>query len=408
MLIVIKAAWRNLWRNKRRTLFLVSAITIGLLGVIFFQSFMNGYKASMRDNAVATLTGHAKITAPGYQDNPVPSINFPRDEDRLLSLRRNPVVRGAASRVVGMVMASNAERSDRVTLVGVEPSFEKDVSIIPEAIVEGRWLKKTDVRKLVVGGAFCRRFKTKLGRRVVLMAYDTVGEISSQSFRIVGVFKSPTDSFDRSTVYATLSETQKFFALQDRVTEVVLWGDSAENAEALTELAENLWKGAGVQIKSWRELLPLMVQMFKLWDSVMGVFYLIYFIAMAFGIANTFLMVVHERTREFGVILALGVSRGMVMLMMIFESAFLAAFASLIGVGVGVASSAYFFKAGIDLSFAAEGMEFFGAASVIHPYLTPADVLKSFAATIFTAMIVSLYPAWKAGRVQPAEAIRME
>ncbi len=409
MLIMIKTAWRNLWRNKRRTLIMISAITVGLFGVVGFIGLMNAYKENMRDNAVNTLTGHVKITALGYHDNPVPTLNFPLPPGAVQAINNAPEVVGAASRVVGMVMASNSERSDQVTLLGIEPGREAKVSILPKSIIEGRWLKGGDKRKIVVGKSLLERFKTKLGRRIVLMAYDAEGELSSQVFRIVGVFKTPTDAFDKTHIYVPLEQAQEFFVIPGRVTELVIMGESAERAQELVAEIKAHWKGdPNLEIKDWLEMLPMLAQLFKFWDAGLAIFYSIYFIAMAFGIANTFLMVVHERTREFGVMLALGVSRKMIMIMMIAESMLLAVFAGAVGAGLGIAMSFYFGKFGLDLSFAAAGQEYFGASSVMYPYLTAKDVAASLLATIVTAICVSIYPAWKAGRVQPVEAIRMQ
>ncbi len=409
MLIIIKTAWRNLWRNKRRTLIMISAITVGLFGVVGFIGIMNAYKANMRDNAVNTLTGHAKITAVGYLDNPVPTLNFPLPEGAVQAIAGAPEVEGAAARVVGMVVASNSERSDQVTMVGVQPSREASVSILPGSMVDGRWFEESDTRKIIIGQALLKRFKTKLNRRIVLMAYNADGEVSSQVFRIVGVFKTPTKVFDKTHIYIPLKEAQQFFSIPGNVTELVIMGDSAERASELAAKVKASWKGdPNLTISDWQEMLPMLTELFKFWDAGMGIFYTIYFIAMAFGIANTFLMVVHERTREFGVMLALGVTRKMVMVMMVVESLLLALFAGAVGAGLGIGLNWYFGKFGLDLSFAAAGQEFFGASSVMYPYLTPTQVVISLAATIVTAIVVSIYPAWKAGRVQPVEAIRMQ
>ena len=137
-MIMLKTAWRNLWRNKKRTFILVAAIAVGLSGILFFTGFMNGYLTQMQENAVSTLTGHVKVIRGEYRDDPVPSLNFPQDESFVRMIRANPIVVGAAFRAVGTVMASNAERSDRVSFVGVQPDREGNVSIVPASIISSR------------------------------------------------------------------------------------------------------------------------------------------------------------------------------------------------------------------------------------------------------------------------------
>lgn len=406
MLMIVATAWRNLWRNVRRTVILLSGVSVGLFGVLFYIGFVNAYFEQMKENAVATLTGHVKVNAPGYQENPSPSKNIPADEDLLAELRKDPLIQGAASRVIGVAMAANPERTEQVTLVGVMADQEASISAVPGGVTQGRWLRDGEDRALVVGEAFLKRYKTKLDRRVVLMAYNSQGDIASEAFKIVGAFKTDTEMFDEQHVYTSLSEAQKFFALGDRVTEHTIVGVNINDAPVVREKVAAKFDPKTYQVQAWTELVPLLTDMMELTKSTLWIFYGVFYLAMGFGIANTFLMVVHERTRELGVMLALGVSKGLIMGMMMIEAVLVAIAGAIVGGGISIAVVAYFAKVGLDFSFAAEGMEMWGGAGIMYPYLTADNLALVMSLTVAIAVVMSLYPAWLASRVHPVEAIR--
>lgn len=408
MALIARIAWRNLWRNRRRTLLMLGAIVVSLLGVLFFVSFYNGYLEQMKDNAVSTLTGHVKIRHARFADNPLPRWNVAFDEARLSAVRAAPGCAGASARVIGSAMAGTAERSETVTVIGALPKAEPSVSIVPGSVTRGRWLEDSDERAIVVGEAFLKRFDVRLGRRVVLMAYDTTGEIASQVFRIVGAYKTNTLAFDRSTLYIGLADAQALFATPGRVTEIVALARAADDAPALAAAVEPLAAGADETVRTWRDIDPILGAMIDFSYQSLALFNAIFYIAMAFGIANTFLMIVHERTRELGVMSALGVARRTIVGMLLTEAAWLAAAGGAIGVAAGGALTAWLGARGMDLSRWGEGMEMLGMSGVIRPFLRTGDVSSALVTTLVVSMLMSLYPAWKAGRVRPVIAIRME
>jgi len=400
------AAWRNLWRNKRRTLILVAAITVGLWGVLASMAFVNAWLDDSVKNAVSTTVGHVQIQAPGYHDNPQVRLNLPDDAALLGRLRALAGVRGACARVQAQVLLSNSEKAEMGLAVGADPATEPTVSVIPKSIVEGQWLKPGERGGIVVGREFLKRFKTRLGRRVVLRGTNAAGDVSDASFRIVGVFQTAMLSFDRSTVYITLADAQTVFGLEGKVTEYVLVTDSPQYSERLKPLVVAAVPRQGFAVTTWQEQLPMVVQLLNFSGGIMWYFYSFFFIAMAFGIANSFLMVVHERTREIGMMLALGVRRRTIMGVLLIESFLLAVVASLVGNGISYAMVDYLHHHGLDLSAWAEGMSWAGMSQVMYPFLTPQDIASATIATAITALVMTTYPAWKASRLRPVQALR--
>ncbi|MCZ7586319.1 MAG: FtsX-like permease family protein [Deltaproteobacteria bacterium] len=240
------------------------------------------------------------------------------------------------------------------------------------------------------------------------MAYDANGEVASQAFRILGTFRATVEAYEKATIYVALDDAQKFFATPGRVTEIVVAGTDLDAASRTAQATQAALGDEVTTGRAWDALEPLVAQMIDVSRSSMGIFYGVFYLAMAFGIANTFLMIVHERTRELGVLLALGVTRGRVMAMLLFEALFVSAIGSVIGGGVGVAINIYYGRVGMDLSFAGQGMEMLGLGSVIHTFITPEELAGAVATTFAISIVVALYPAWKAGRVSPVQAIRMQ
>jgi len=404
-------AWRNLWRNKRRTLILILAITIGLWGVLISMAWVNAWLDDTVKNSTSTTVGHVQLQAPGYYDNPQVRLNLPDDEKLLKQLSSLPTTKGAGARVRGQVLLSNAEKAEMGELVGADPTREGDLSVIPGHIVEGRWLKPGETGKIVVGQEFLKKFKTKIGRRVIIRGNNALGEISDAAFRIVGAYRTNLMQFDRRTAYVTLADAQKFFAVEGRVTEYVLTASSPQFSEQLKNEVTALAlppasEGKPIVVTTWLEQLPLVVKMMEMAGAFMWYFYAFFFVAMAFGIANSFLMVVHERRREIGMMLALGVRRRTVLGVLMIEAFLLAIVGSIVGNGIGVAVVAYLGKYGLDLSRWAEGMNQFGMSSVIYFFLRLEDVVTATLATAITCIAVTLYPAYKASRLRPVETLR--
>ncbi|MHA1569372.1 MAG: ABC transporter permease [Alphaproteobacteria bacterium] len=405
--MLIITAWRNLWRNKRRTLILIAAITVGLWAVLLSMAFFTAWLADTVKNSVSTTVGHVQVQAPGYYENPQVKRNLPYDPALVEKLALVPGSFGACARIQGQVLLSNAEKAEMGLAVGTDPSREKTVSVIPDSLVEGRWLEAGENGKIVVGQAFLEKFKTKIGRRVILRGNDANGEIADMLFHIVGAYRSTMKPFDERTVYITLSDAQRFFALDGKVTEYVAVAQAPRLAEELKLHVQQATPAEGHKVTSWQEQLPLVVKIKKMTDSIVWYFYSFFYIAMAFGIANAMLMVVHERTREIGMMLALGVRRITILGVVMFEALLLALTAAVVGNGLGYLIVLYFTHYGLNLSAWAEGMNQWGMSAVMYPYLTVNDIITATVATVITAFIMTLYPAWKASRLRPVKALRV-
>lgn len=397
-------SWRNIWRNPRRTAIILVAIVIGAWAMLFFASLSRGMIESMLTNSLNTLTGHIQIQKPQYRDDPVVEnrIENPGPIQTILEATLPPgSIRVNRIQVDGV--ASNARNSEGVAIIGIEPDKEADASFYGDAIVAGRLLDHDDAHGIVVGKAFVDAFDTKLGRKVVLMTQGADRETASRAFKIRGIYRAELQATEKRYVFITLAAARELLGVNTAVTNICVKladrGAVAPVAESLrTKLPDDL------ATLTWKQMLPLLTGYIGMFDSFMLLWYLVVFVAMAFGLINTMLMAVLERTREFGLLKALGMKPIWIVRGVLTECLILLTIGLAIGNLAGFASI-HALSDGLDLSFVADGSEYFGMGNIIVPFLTVRDILSINCVILGLGLIVCLYPALKAGRITPIEAM---
>lgn len=403
---LVKMAWLNIWRNPRRTVILVCAVAAGLVGILFSMAFVNGWIRQLVSDAVGTYEGHVKVLARGYNDNPVIENSFEPSERIRSALESDPRVRSFVARAAVQGLLSTPEHSLVVTIIGTDPEREGDVSTVFRMLREGRALSGGAEGEILLGRNLSEKIRKGPGKKVVLMSQQLGGEIGTAAFRAVGLFDVGSGSFNEANVYITLREAQRMLNLGGRVTEIaVLLHDIADSDAVAADLAARLGDES-LEVLTWRQRLPYVRETLEMMGDYTWIYYLIFYIAMAFGIVNTLMISIGERTHEIGVLMAVGMTRARLMAVIVLESFFIAVVAVAAGLAAGAALVGWFNARGIDLSAFAEGMDLFGMAHVIRPVLVAADVGSAVAGTFAIAVLFSLLPAWRAARLVPVEALR--
>lgn len=402
--IVFRIAWRNLWRNHRRSLIMLSAIALGLWGMIWMTALMRGMVDQMIDSSIKTLSGHIQIHAPGYLEDP--SIEYlvpPLDQTPALQtlLGSDDVV--AWSQRIRVPAVIRSERDVfAVTLVGIDPAKEKGLSFIGDSVTDGEYLKSVDDRKLLVGKKLLERLETKLNRRVVLMSQDPENNIAERGFRIGGMFDTDLEATETGYVFAGLETVRQMLKTGPGISEVSLLGHDYRELDVLLDKARSAAPDADV--KTWVEQDPYMGSMLAVMDGFVLVWFAVIFLALSFGLVNTLLMAVFERTREIGLVQALGMKSTNILYMVLVESIIML----LIGLAAGNILSWLTIlplKDGIDVSSVAAGMEFAGMSSTLLPAVKMNDVVLANLLVLVLGIAASLFPAWRASRKVPIEAI---
>ena len=402
----LQLAWRNIWRNPRRTTVILAAVIIGVWSMIFLGALMRGIAVGMVKNGIATLTGHIQIHHKGYRDDPAieNSITNRQVVKKALSQSLPPLAQ-RTRRVRVNAIANNARHSSGVTMVGIDPRAEAKVSFIGSAISRGRYLAQDDSNGILVGKALLEKFETKIGRKLVLMSQDKKQEIASRAFRIVGVFRAEMESTEKQFVFVTRSAAQKMLKLGNGISEIaILLPHGYENLDVYEKLKAAL-PSDQFEIHSWRELLPFQTAYLRILDGFMWFWFLVVFVAMGFGIVNTTLMAVFERMREFGLMKALGMKPWWILREVLVESFLLLICGLIVGNCLGFLSIYALSGSGIDLSALAAGAEYAGMSRIIYPAIAIKDVLAANLTVLLLGLLVSLYPAIKASRFTPVQAL---
>ncbi len=402
----LQLAWRNIWRNPRRTTVILAAVIIGVWSMIFLGALMRGIAVGMVKNGIATLTGHIQIHHKGYRDDP--AIENSMLNRQVVEKALSEILPRRAhwtSRVRVNAIANNARHSSGVTMVGIDPLAEAKISFIGSAVSKGGYLAQGDSNGILIGQALLEKFETKVGRKLVLMSQDKEQEIASRAFRIVGVFRAEMESTEKQFVFVSRSAGQKMLKLGNGISEIaILLTDGYENRDAYNKLKAAL-PADQFEVHSWRELLPFQTAYLRILDGFMWFWFLVVFVAMGFGIVNTTLMAVFERMREFGLMKALGMKPWWILREVLVESFLLLICGLIIGNFLGFLSIYALSGSGIDLSALAAGAEYAGMARIIYPAIALKDVLVANLTVLVLGLLVSLYPAIKASRFTPVKAL---
>lgn len=401
-----KLAWRNIWRNPKRTTVILLAVVIGVWNMIFAGALMRGVEVGMIKNGIATLTGNIQIHRKGYRHDPAVenSITDPKAVETALQ-KILPSGARWTSRVRVSAIAANARHTSGVTLVGIDPPREAGISFIGQAVTQGRYLAPDDAYGIVVGKSLLDKFETKIGHKLILMSQAANRDISSRAFRIVGVFKAEMQSTEKRFAFVTMPAAQQMLQLKNSVSEFSIVLPNRLDNSQLASALQSVLPSNYYEISTWRELLPMLDAYLKLSDGFIYIWFVVIFIAMGFGIVNTTLMAVFERMREFGLLKALGMKPFWIIRGVLTEAFLILLLGIVIGNVLGFLSVLALSENGIDLSALAAGTEFAGMSRILYPVIYAKDAITANLVVFVLGLLVCLYPAVKAARFTPVEAL---
>ncbi|MEJ2256345.1 MAG: FtsX-like permease family protein [Woeseiaceae bacterium] len=401
--VLAQLAWRYLWRNRRRTIIMLSAVSVGIWAMIFMMALSRGMVDQMISDGISVIPGHVQIHDPDFLDDPSISNPIPYSEAELEHKFDDAGFVAWASRVRVPAVITSERESRGVTLLGIDPAAEREFTFVDYDRVDGRFLDGVDDNGLVMGAKLADTLETEVGKRVVLMSQGPDNDIADRGFRVVGLFHTSRESYEESFVFLGRQTAQEMLHIGDATTEVVFVGDDYRNVDPVFEKVTAAVDDS-VTVSRWTEVDRYLGTILKTMDGFMLIWVVVIFLALSFGLVNTLVMAVFERVREIGLMLALGMKPGMVLGQIVIESMLLLSIGLLIG-DVLAYISVKPLESGIDLSIVAKGMEMFGASSVLYPKLYLKDVILANVVVLLLGFLASLSPAWRASRYQPVEAI---
>ena len=403
---LLKLAWRNVLRNVRRSLITVAAISVGLASLVFLWGLIDGMNEQMIENSTSYLSGHLKIHGKGYHDDKKLHRALTDDPATRARLLKDSNIKALSARIEGKALLNSANKSRGVMVIGVDPENETKVTTINKTVVAGRYLRPNDIEGMLIGDQAAQILGVKLGEEAVLITQAIDGSIGAGRYRIVGIFDTGIDVVDTNYTFITLEGARDLYSMWGQAT---AWAIRLEHRQQSAQVAEALSRKLGpeYEVLGWRKLLPSVVQAVLFHEAMTYIILGIMFVVVAVGIANTILMAVMERTREFGVMMALGTSRAQVVGLVILESLLLGIagifFGNLIGLGINF----YLAGAGLNLEQFTAALESMpGLSAIVYP-ATRWDHVVELSAIVFSISILpAIYPAWRAAGIEPVEAIR--
>jgi ABC-type lipoprotein release transport system permease subunit len=396
-------AWRNLWRNYRRTLIMVLAIAIGVWAMIFMSALMRGMTDQMVRNGLNTLPGEVQIHHIDYRRDPSVVNSMTPPEGALLEVLQQPPVAAWAGRVRVPAVISSERGSRSVLLLGVEPAAELALGSLPEEILEGRMLEGVNDRGLVIGESLARRLETGLGKRVVIMSQDPDNNVVDRGARVVGIYRARLQGSEDRFVYAGRAVLQEMLGIGEQLSEIALTGNDYRHVDAWYPRVAAA-AGSELEVMSWTQLDGFLSSMLATQDGFTLVFMVVVFLVLSFGLVNTLVMAVFERVREIGLMQALGMRPGMILGQILLESLYLLCLGLALGNLLALATILPL-ESGIDISSVAQGMEMMGMGTTLYPALYVRDMLMSTAIVVGLGLLASFAPAWRASRLDPVAAL---
>ena len=408
MNIILRLAWRNLWRHARRTWLTVGAMVFSNTLLVFMISLQFGMYGLMIDNTLKVFTGHLQVQAPGYKDDQKMRLVVPDVIDLAGSLREQLGSDRIAARAWAFGLASSEERSYGVGIYGVEPASETVVSNIPGLISEGRYLDDTNGMEIVIGSVLARNLRAGVGDELTLLGSGLDGSFAAAVVEIVGIFKSGVPDIDRNIAEMPIGTFQDIFYMQGAGHQVVLFADSLRGVTPLRNKVEALLpSGADLVVHDWDELQPGLKQAIQADISSALFMYGVLVILVAFSVLNTQLMSVLERTHEFGIVMALGLKAGRLGRLVMLETALMGLLGFVLGALTGALVTGWFQYNGLTYPGMEEMAAAFNLPSRVYPPVSLVTTIAGPLVVYLFTLLAAIYPALRLHRLHPVEAMRV-
>jgi ABC-type lipoprotein release transport system permease subunit len=415
-----KLAFRNITRNANRNKFVIASIAMGLSTLFWMKSIFSGHNQNMIQVATTTFIGSVQIHNPNFLKSKSVLEHFPTNElDQLLSNIKDISV---TKRIYFPALISTANDSSLGQIYGIDPVNEEKITELKNNLVRGSYLtNETDatctLKEIYISEKLSEKLKADLGDKIVLMGQAVDGTTGNDLFRVTGIFNTGSGEFDQNHSFIHLNCASDLASLQNRVHEVTIQPtvNSKKTDIELQEEIKTIFKSheetKGLEVTTWREFLPSLATMVRVNAGVMNMITFIFFLVITLGVVNSMLMSIFERTKEFGVMLALGVTPGQVRKIIFYESLMLALLAAAVGTVIGFAVVSYHHHYGFDITPFIGGKNKssfvgFKFKPMVYPIIEWTLYLKLLFLEISFIVLAGLYPAAKAARVEPIESIR--
>ncbi len=406
MLLYLRLAWRNIWRHRRRTLIIVLAMGVAFAGLMFYDGIIEGFTEAIYGNAIRVLGGNIQVHAAGYREkvDSNPMIPLPNDAGVIQAALQNPNVTSATRRIVTGGMMSNHEGAFGITIYGIDPPAEQPVSLIAQHITSGRVLEADDRDFVLIGKGLADEMGVQVGDRVTMVGSDIHKQNRQRAMTVAGIYDIGLQSEEKRMVYISLAEAQDLYGLPGQSTEVqITLKQLGQEKAVIAGLAPRL---PGYEVESWDKNYPELGTAINQKGAVMNVFSVIILMIVGIGILNLLLMAIYERTREIGLLGAIGLKPRQIALLFLLEGFMIGVVGVGIGAVFGLALNGGLGLVGLDYSSFSGLTEYMALISGrIYPTLGLAGLPGRALTVLVITTLAAVYPAILAAQREPAEAL---
>jgi len=404
MFILLKIAWRNIWRNPRRSWVLVWAVTFGLWMGVFLTAFYNGLIEQRIALAINTESSHIQMHHPLFKPDYEIKHVLPEFASILQSLNEISRIQSVTSRMVIAGLAASANGSTGVVIQGVSPESEHRVTKLCQKLTSGVCLQEGNLHSVMISESLAKKLKLKTGRKLVISFTDVNGEINSAALKISGLYQTNNGPYDDTNIFVHASMLDTLRNIGAQRNEIAILLQSSEDLDQTAAILKK--KYPGLKTETWKEISPELGLTVSVGDQMVFIFMGIILLALVFGIINTMMMAMLERTREIGILMAIGMNKIRLFFMIVLETSMLVALGAPPGILLGLRTVAFFARKGIDLSAYTGLYSNFGYASTVYPHISGEKVVQVLFMLVAASLISSVFPAWRSLRTQPAVAIK--
>jgi len=408
----IKLAWKNIWRNKRRTLLTVNAIGFGVMALVALYNYYDGFHEQLVKNVIRYQSGHLVVTAPSYQNQMATQLFISNTQAVDSWLRKRAEVKASSHRITVQGLISTAHGSANIVFAGIEPAKEKEITSFSKNLNQGTYFEGERPRSILLGEELARVLKASIGSKVVALAQGVDGSIGNELFFVTGIFKTQSD-FDKNIAFIQIADAKELLSLPPQSAHQIAIILKDENR--LKDFQSDFRKSFGkpsesqLQVLNWKQVQKPLMAMIELNKSANRLLMMIIIFVASLGIANSILMSILERTREFGVMLAIGTTKEEVVRMVLLETFLLSSVGVSLGNILGCLVTWFFHYKGFDLSWlTSQSIVVQGTIieTVSYPDIRLGNSLFISVVVFFLSWVVSLIPIRHVTRLNPITALR--
>ncbi len=403
-MMLIKIAWRNIWRSKKRSAIIIASIIIGLWAGVFLIAFYNGMIEQRVRTAITQEISHIQIHHTEFNKDYDPKYTIQNSGAIYDSIKNIPDVKSLAARMIFMGMISSASGNSGIKLLGIYPDQEQSVTGLKDKLIQGNYFDSGRTNQMLIGERLIKKLKLNLGSKAILTFQDKEGNLASSAFKIKGVYKTSNSPYDEKYVFVRVHDLDLLAGLPGEIHEIAILLRSNNSLNAIQTSLQR--KFPDVLIENWMQISPEIGLTVSVSDQMVFIYLGIILLALAFGIINTMMMSVLERTRELGMLMALGMNKLRVFIMIILETLFLVLVGSPAGIVLGLITTKITHNTGIQFKAYKEVYANFGYNDIIYPELAVKQFITIVFLVLITAIISGIFPARRALKLKPVESIR--